>query len=58
VKRLNADKGYAASYRKAARSHAMKFDWKEIAEQVSVVYVAATNGQSPADALARFNRKS
>jgi glycosyltransferase involved in cell wall biosynthesis len=56
VKRLSVDKDFAASRRQAARSHSLKFDWREVAKRMFVVYSAVKSGRLPADAMRDFER--
>jgi glycosyltransferase involved in cell wall biosynthesis len=55
VQRLSTDKDFAKPHRTAARIHALKFDWRQVAKQVSAVYSAVRTGRSPSDAMRDFS---
>jgi glycosyltransferase involved in cell wall biosynthesis len=54
IQRLRTEKDFAEPYRREARMHALKFDWRHVAKQVSAVYSAVGTGRSPSDAMRDF----
>jgi glycosyltransferase involved in cell wall biosynthesis len=54
VKRMVWDRDIAESRRQAARFRALKFDWRQVAKQMSVVYSAVAEGRSPAEAIKEY----
>jgi glycosyltransferase involved in cell wall biosynthesis len=54
IKQLCADKEIVRSRRENARAQALKFDWRRVAERLSVVYSAVCAGRSPSKAVERF----
>ncbi|SDT59682.1 glycosyltransferase family 4 protein [Bradyrhizobium canariense] len=56
IKQLCADRDLARSRRDGARHQALKFDWRQVAERLSIVYSAVKAGRSPAAAMKEFEQ--
>jgi hypothetical protein len=56
LKRMSDCRDIAESRRNEARAQALRFDWKQIAKRVLVVYEAVSTGRAPSEALAAFER--
>jgi glycosyltransferase involved in cell wall biosynthesis len=51
IRQLCSNRDIARALRKNARAQAVKFDWREIAERLSLVYFALKAGRSPSAAV-------
>jgi hypothetical protein len=54
LKRMLSDRDIAGSRRPAARLRALKFDWRQVTKQMSVVYSAVAEGRSVSNGSRRF----
>lgn len=54
MKLLCEQRGIAELLRRAARKHAMIFDWQQIAARMLVVYSAVVENRSPAEAIRQY----
>jgi glycosyltransferase involved in cell wall biosynthesis len=56
VKCLSADRSFAESLRKGARTKALGFDWHRVAKRMAVLYSAVENGRPPQEAMRNFEQ--
>jgi hypothetical protein len=54
LKRMLSDRHIAGSRRPGARLRALKFVWRQVTNQMSVVYSAVTEGRSVSNGSRRF----
>lgn len=58
IRQLSANKAVSESRRGEARLQALRFDWREVAKQMWVVYSAVASGQSLVRAISEFDGTS
>jgi glycosyltransferase involved in cell wall biosynthesis len=58
IRQLCANKAITDSRRRAARLQALRFDWREVAKRMSVIYSAVASGHSPLKAMSEFDRQA
>jgi glycosyltransferase involved in cell wall biosynthesis len=56
IRQMCANKSFVDSRREEARLQALRFDWREIARRMSIVYSAVSVGHSPLKAMSEFDR--
>jgi glycosyltransferase involved in cell wall biosynthesis len=56
VKCLCANRGFAESLRKGARTKALGFDWHRVAKLMAVLYSAVETGRPPQEAMRNFEQ--